>query len=68
MSKTLDRAIRTIDDSGIKLKSGVFSYGQTLILEVDGKEIKRKVHYGSLDGLYIVIDGEKIGRKAIRGA
>ena len=47
--------------NSIKLVSGSFSYGETVILNVDGKEIKRKVNYGSLDGLYVVISGVKYG-------
>lgn len=46
----------------IKLVNGIFSYGETVILNVDGKEIKRKVKYGTLDGLYVTISGVKYGR------
>ena len=46
----------------IKLIGGSFSWGETVILSVDGKEIKRKVNYGSLDGLYVTIKNVKYGR------
>lgn len=50
----------------IKIIAGNFSYGETVILQIDGKkETKRKVQYGILDGLYIVINGEKIGYKSL---
>ena len=49
----------------MKLISGEWSYGNTVIIEVDGKTIKRKVQYGILDGLYIVYKGEKIGYKTL---
>lgn len=50
----------------IKIIAGNFSYGETVTLQIDGKkETKRKVHYGVLDGLYIVINGEKIGYKSL---
>lgn len=49
----------------MKLVKGEFSYGNTVEIEFDGKIIKRKVHYGSLDGLYVVIDREKIGHKTL---
>lgn len=45
----------------IKLIDGTWSYGQTVIIEADGKRMKRKVKYGTLDGLYIIYRGEKIG-------
>lgn len=45
----------------IKLIEGKFAYDETVTLEVDGKLVKRKVHYGTLDGLYVVVKGEKIG-------
>lgn len=47
--------------NSIKLISGSFSYGETVIVEVDGKQMKRKVNYGTLCGLYITIKGEKYG-------
>lgn len=49
----------------LKLVKGEFSYGNTVEIELDGKIIKRKVRYGSLDGLYVVIDGEKIGYRTL---
>lgn len=51
----------------MKLIDGVFKYGQTVAIDVDGKLVKRKVHYGILDGLYITIDGEKYGESDLSG-
>ena len=45
----------------IKLIDGDFSYGEIVTLLVDGEEIKRKVNYGSLDGLYVTIRYAKYG-------
>lgn len=46
----------------IKLINGSFSWDETVTLSVDGKIIKRKVRYTSLDGLHVVIDNCKYGR------
>ena len=51
----------------IKLIDGEFYYGEVVTLEVDNKQIKRKVNYGSLDGLYVLIKGEKYGKTDING-
>ena len=45
----------------MEIVDGFFSYGQTITISVDGKIVKRKVHYGSLDGEYIVFQGIKYG-------
>lgn len=45
----------------IKLIEGKFAYDETVVLEIDSKLAKRKVYYGTLDGLYVVVKGEKIG-------
>ena len=45
----------------IKLIDGNFSWNETITILVDGKEMKRKVYYASLEGLYIVIRGVKYG-------
>lgn len=45
----------------IKLVSGDFFPGEFVVLNVDGKLIKRKVYYGNLDGTYVVIDYSKYG-------
>lgn len=50
----------------MKILDGEFYYGKTVTLEIDGKIIKRKVHYGSLDGEYILYDYEKIGKRAFQ--
>lgn len=49
----------------LKLISGTFAYGQTVTIDTGKRTIRRKVHYGILDGLYVVIDGEKIGYKTL---
>ena len=46
----------------IKLIDGDFWYGHTVTLLVDGKEMKRKVNYHSLEGNYVVINGAKYGK------
>lgn len=48
--------------NSIKLVGGTFAYGETVTLNVDGKEIKRKVNYSTLSGLYVVISGVKYGK------
>lgn len=47
-------------DGKIKYIKGSLTYGDTVVLEVDGKQIKRKVHYTSYDGLYVVIKNERV--------
>lgn len=49
----------------MKLTKGEFSYGKTVEIEYEGKTIKRKVHYGILDGCYVIIDNEKIGERTL---
>lgn len=49
----------------MKIVQGEFYCGETVFIELDGKIITRKVHYGILDGLYVIIDGEKIGYRAL---
>lgn len=50
----------------MKLLSGTWSWGEIVTLEVDSKIIKRKVHYGTLEGLYVLINGEKCGKRAFK--
>ena len=38
----------------IKLLKGVFIEGNLITVEIDGKQVERKVHYKRSDGLYIV--------------
>ena len=57
----MKKNIYTVPNS-IKLIEGSFSWGETVTLNVDGKEIRRKVNYASLEGLYVVIGGVKYGR------
>ena len=46
----------------MKLIDGIFKYGETVAIDVDGKLVKRKVHYA--DGeLYVDIDGKRILEK-----
>lgn len=50
----------------MKLIDGLFKYGETVAIDVDGKLIKRKVRYS--DGeLYIDIDGERMREKDLDG-
>ena len=50
----------------MKLVDGLFKYGETVAIDVDGKLIKRKVHYA--DGLlYIDYNGERIDEQHIDG-
>lgn len=43
----------------MKLIDGIFKYGETVAIDVDGKLVKRKVHYA--DGeLYVDVDGKRI--------
>lgn len=51
----------------MKLISGIFAYGQTVTIDTGKRTIRRQVHYGILDGLYVVVDGEKIGYKTLAG-
>ena len=50
----------------MKLIDGLFKYGETVAIDVDGKLIKRKVHYA--DGeLFIDVNGERITDKNLDG-
>lgn len=49
----------------MKLINGIFAYGQTVTIDTGKRKIRRRVHYGILDGLYVVIDGEKIGYRTL---
>ena len=53
----------------MKILEGDFIYGNTVVIELDnGAVIKRKVRYESLEGLYVLIDGDKIGIKSFSKA
>lgn len=43
----------------VKYVSGSLTYGHTVTLEVDGKQIKRRIYYTRYDGLYVVINNER---------
>lgn len=50
----------------MKLIDGLFKYGETVAIDVDGKLIKRKVHYA--DGeLFVDVNGERITDKNLAG-
>ena len=50
----------------MKIIDGLFKYGETVAIDVDGKLIKRKVHYA--DGeLFVDVDGERIKEKDLSG-
>lgn len=50
----------------MKLIDGIFKYGETVAIDVDGKLIKRKVHYA--DGeLYVDYNGERITESDLSG-
>ena len=43
----------------MRLVDGIFKYGETVAIDVDGKLLKRKVHYA--DGeLFVEVDGQRI--------
>ena len=44
---------------GFKLLKGEFFENQTIIVEIDGKQIERKVKYSRMDGLYIIYQNKK---------
>ena len=50
----------------MKLIDGVFKYGETVVIDVDGKLLKRKVRYAN-GSLYIDIEGQKFFGKDISG-
>ena len=43
----------------MKLVKGGFFEGETITVEIDGKQIERKVRYNRMDGLYIVYKNMK---------
>lgn len=43
----------------LKLIKGYFYEGETITVEIDGKQIERKVKYSSKDGLYIIYQNRK---------
>lgn len=50
----------------MKLIDGLFKYGETVAIDIDGKLIKRKVHYA--DGeLFVDVNGERITDKNLDG-
>jgi hypothetical protein len=50
----------------MKLLEGDWGYGRTVKIQLDnGKVIFRKVRYDSLNGMYVVIDNEKISYKTL---
>lgn len=42
-----------------KLIKGEFFQNQTITVEIDGKQIERKVKYSRMDGLYIIYQNRK---------
>lgn len=42
-----------------KLIEGGFCENEKIIVEVDGKQVERKVRYNRMDGLYIVYNNRK---------
>lgn len=44
---------------GFKLIKGEFSQNQIITVEIDGKQIERKVKYSRMDGLYIIYQNRK---------
>lgn len=51
----------------MKLIDGIFKYGETVAIDIDGKLYKRKVHY--YDGeLYVDIDGKRIKEGDLAGS
>lgn len=50
----------------MKLIDGVFKYGEEVAIDVDGRLVKRKVHYA--DGeLFVDIDGKRITESEVSG-
>lgn len=50
----------------MKLIDGLFKYGETVAIDVDGKLVKRKVHYA--DGeLFVDVDGKRISENDLSG-
>lgn len=50
----------------MKLIDGLFKYGETVAIDVDGRLVKRKVHYA--DGeLFVDIDGKRVKEGDLSG-
>ena len=50
----------------MKLIDGIFKYNETVAIDVDGRLVKRKVHYA--DGeLFVDIDGKRVKEKDLSG-
>lgn len=50
----------------MKLIDGIFKYGEEVAIDVDGRLVKRKVHYA--DGeLFVDIDGKRITESEVSG-
>ena len=50
----------------MKLIDGIFKYGNEVAIDVDGRLVKRKVHYA--DGeLFVDIDGKRIKESDVSG-
>ena len=43
----------------MKIIKGRFLEGEKITVEIDGKQIERKVKYNRMDGLYIVYQNKK---------
>ena len=43
----------------MKLLNGRFLEGEKITVEIDGKQIERKVKYNRMDGLYIIYKNRK---------
>lgn len=50
----------------MKIIDGLFKYGETVALDVDGKLVKRKVHYANGE-LFVDVNGERIKEKELAG-
>lgn len=48
----------------MKILKGTFLYNHKVWLEVNGKEITRKVKYTTADGCYVVINNERVRKEA----
>lgn len=50
----------------MKLIDGIFKYGETVAIDVDGKLVKRKVHYAN-GKLFVDVDGKRIQEDDLSG-
>lgn len=50
----------------MKLIDGLFKYGETVVIDVDGKRIKRKVHFANGE-LFVEIGGKRIKENEVPG-